>query len=122
MSRPVLSPDGHRIIARSVSDGKISLKLINADDPDGPVRSILLGKTTLTDVDWAGNKRVLLQIQSSQKMSDGEDIPFLRLLSIDVDTGISRVVDTKSRGIFAGDVLYTDPDGNWALVASQDDV
>jgi dipeptidyl aminopeptidase/acylaminoacyl peptidase len=44
------------------------------------------------------------------------------LLAVDVSTGATRVVDPKSRGIYAGDVLYTDPSGSWALVASQNDI
>jgi dipeptidyl aminopeptidase/acylaminoacyl peptidase len=51
----------------------------------------------------------------------GLPLPFLRLIAIDVDSGVSRIVDQSSRGFYAGDVLYTDPTGSWALVASQDD-
>src|SRR5207248_1440314 len=121
MHRPILSPDGHRIAASSVADGKTTLMLLNADVPDAPAKGLPLGKTTVASLKWAGNQRLLLTIQSSQKIG-GEDVAFLRLLAIDVDTAAARVLDPKSRGIYAGDVLYTDPTGSWALVASQDDV
>jgi dipeptidyl aminopeptidase/acylaminoacyl peptidase len=121
MRRPILSPDGHRIAARSVAGGKTTLVVLDADNPDARPRAIPAGSVTVKDLKWAGNQRLLVQIQSSEKFPGGDEIPFLRLLAVDVDTGAARVLDRKSRGIYAGDVLYTDPTGSWALVASQDD-
>jgi dipeptidyl aminopeptidase/acylaminoacyl peptidase len=119
--KPVLSPDGHRIAARSVADGKTTLMILSADNPEAPGKGIPLGKTTVVRMRWAGNQRVLLTVQSSQKIY-GEDIAFLRLIAVDVDVGAARVLDRKSQGIYAGDVLYSDPTGSWALVAGQDGV
>lgn len=119
--RPVLSPDGHRIAARSVADGKATLLVLNADQPEAPAKGIPLGKMTVSDLDWAGNQRLLLRIRLTEKIL-GDEIPYLRLVAIDVVTGASRVLDRKSRGLYAGDVLYSDPSGSWALVASQDDI
>jgi hypothetical protein len=120
--RPVLSPDGHRIAARSVADGKTTLLVLNADQPEAPAKGIPIGKMTVSDLDWAGNQRLLLQIRLTEKIPGGDEIPYLRLVAIDVETGVSRVLDRKSRGVYAGDVLYSDPSGSWALVASQDDI
>ena len=33
-----------------------------------------------------------------------------------------RVLDRRSQGLFAGDVIYVDPAGGWILVSSQDDL
>lgn len=121
LRQPILSPDGQSIAARAVADNKTTLLVLDADHPGVVRRSIWLGTVTMTDLTWAGKKRLLLQIQSKQRLSTGDEIPFLRLIAADVDTGLMRVVDPKSRGLYAGDVLYTDPNGDWALVASQDD-
>jgi dipeptidyl aminopeptidase/acylaminoacyl peptidase len=122
LRRPQLSPNGHRVVARSIQDGNTTLVVVDADKPEGPSRKIALGKTTIAALEWAGDGRLLLTLQSKQTLPYYDEIAFLRLIAIDVDTGLSRVVDKKSRGLYAGDVLYTDPAGGWALVASQDTV
>jgi Dipeptidyl aminopeptidases/acylaminoacyl-peptidases len=53
---------------------------------------------------------------------EGAKSPYLRLAAIDADSGAVTILDRKSSGVLAGDVLYADPTGSWALVASQDDV
>jgi dipeptidyl aminopeptidase/acylaminoacyl peptidase len=120
LRKPQLSPNGHRIVARSVAEGKTMLVIVDADKPESARRSIALGKTTIAGLEWAGDGRLLLTIRSKQKLPYEDEIAFLRLIAIDVDSGAFRVVDGKSRGLYAGDVLYADPMGNWALVASQD--
>jgi dipeptidyl aminopeptidase/acylaminoacyl peptidase len=120
LRRPQLSPNGHRVVARSIQDGNTTLVVVDADKPEGPSRKIALGKTTIAALEWAGDGRLLLTVKSKQTLPYYDEIAFLRLIAIDVDTGLSRVVDKKSRGLYAGDVLYTDPAGGWALVASQD--
>lgn len=121
VNHPILSPDGHRLAARSEKDGNVSILIIDADHPEAPAKAIAVGKTTIGDLQWAGNHRLLLQVEEIAAI-EGEDFPYLRLIAVDVDTGASRVLDPKSRGLYAGDVLYADDTGNWALVASQDDV
>jgi dipeptidyl aminopeptidase/acylaminoacyl peptidase len=121
LRRPLLSPDGHQIAARATLDGKTRLVIFNADQPEKIDRSIALGETNVAALRWAGNRRLLLTIQTTHKLFGDIEIPILRLLAIDTWDGAARFVDTKSRGIYAGDVLYTDPTGNWALVASQND-
>ncbi|HKC02603.1 MAG TPA: alpha/beta fold hydrolase [Sphingomicrobium sp.] len=118
--KPLLSPDGHRIAARRAADGATTIILLNADRPDTVAKAIPVGKTRVAGLKWAGNQRLLLTVQSTYKIN-GFDFPFRRLIAIDVETGASRVVDRRSRGMYAGDVLYTDPTGSWALVAGQDD-
>lgn len=121
MRRPILSPDGRRIAARATAEGKTRLVILNADQPEEVQRSIMLGKAYVAALRWAGNNRLLLTVQS-KKAIGGQEVGFLRLISIDTATGYSQLVDQRSRGIYAGDVLYTDPTGSWALVASQTDL
>jgi dipeptidyl aminopeptidase/acylaminoacyl peptidase len=120
MQKPVLSLDGHHIAAISVGDGKTALAVIDADHPEAPPRMVALGKADVVDIDWAGNQRLLLQVRGTQIFDRLGAVPFTRLFAMDLATGESRFVDRGSRGFVGGDVLYTDPTGAWALVASQD--
>jgi dipeptidyl aminopeptidase/acylaminoacyl peptidase len=122
MRKPILSPNGHRIVARSVKDGETTLMILDADHPEVPARAIRLGKMSVADLDWAGNGRLLAQVIGKEDLPAEDEIRFLRLIAIDIDSGASRIVDRRSDGVYAGDVLYSDPTGSWALVASQDDV
>lgn len=122
LKKPILSPNGRRIAARSELDGKTIVAILDADRPQLPPRSIALGETDVRAMRWAGSDRLLLTVRTSEKIAGGYDFYFLRLLAVDVASGASRVLDGRSRGIYAGDVLYADPSGAWALVASQDDI
>ena len=119
MYRPLLSPDGRRIAARKTADGTTTLVILDADRPTAPARGLPVGKWPIASLKWAGNQRLLLTVQSTFAIN-GYEFPFRRLIAIDVDSGASRLVDRRSRGMYAGDVLYTDPTGSWALVAGQD--
>ena len=121
LKKPALSPDGHRIAARQVEDGKTTIIVLDADHPDTPLRTIPIENMEVYAVKWAGNKRLLVTLVAKQNVL-GAEIPFLRLISIDVDSRAIQILDRKSVGIYAGDVLYADPTGSWALVASQDNM
>lgn len=121
LKKPVLSPDGRRIAARSEFDGQTTVAILDADRPQSPARAISLARTRVHAMRWAGSDRLLLTVRASEKVAGGHDSHYLRLLAVDVTSGASRIVDGNSRGTYAGDVLYADPSGNWALVASQDD-
>jgi dipeptidyl aminopeptidase/acylaminoacyl peptidase len=120
LRKPLLSPDGRRIVARSTVDGKTSLVILNADGPNQAAQKIGLGEAEIAALRWAGNQRLLLTIKSVKELPGRNEYAFLRLVAVDTATGASRLVDHKSRGLYGGDVLYADPSGNWALVASQD--
>jgi dipeptidyl aminopeptidase/acylaminoacyl peptidase len=62
---------------------------------------------------------LLLRVRSYAKIYD-VPFPITRLIAVDVATGASRLLDPKSRGLLGGEVLYTDPEGQTALVVSQD--
>ncbi len=96
-TEPLLSPDGHRIAARRVADGKTTLAILDADHPETPVRVIALGETVVYALQWAGNDRLLLTVLAKRHIYHvNVDIPFLRLIAIDVSSGASRIVDNKS--------------------------
>ena len=122
LRKPILSPDGKRILARATSNGRGRLVLLDADRPEAKPQVIEIGNANIAALQWAGNQRLLMTVMSTDYLFNVIPVPILRLLAIDTATGASRVVDKKSDGLFAGDVLYADPTGSWALVASQDDI
>ncbi|MDB5577812.1 MAG: hypothetical protein JWR80_2988 [Bradyrhizobium sp.] len=121
ISEPVLSPDGLSIAARALVGGKTKLIVFKAGDMSQPPRVFEMDDKKINDINWAGPNRVLLTIGMTMELYD-QQVPISRLLSIDVTTNAVNVLDRKSHGILAGDVLYTDPAGGWLLVASQDDI
>ena len=106
--RPLLSPDGRRIAARKTADGATTLVILDADRPTAQARGLPIGKWPIASLKWAGNQRLLLTVQSTVDIN-GYEFPFRRLIAIDVDSGASRLADRRSRGMYAGEVLYTDP-------------
>lgn len=118
---PILSPDGKRIVARARIKDSNRLIILSADAPSAQPKQIEIGKTPITAVHWAGNDRLLIEVIGEAQMF-GVEVPFGRLLVVDLSTGASRIADRKSNGIYGGDVLHVEPAGNWATVASQDDI
>jgi dipeptidyl aminopeptidase/acylaminoacyl peptidase len=121
LEKPVLSPDGRLIAALRVIDDKTTLLITDSDHPDAPAKAIPVGKATISDMKWAGGKRLLLQVRLMENNGERK-VPILRLASIDIDSGAVQLLDAKSQGIIAGNLLYVDPTGTWALVASQNDL
>jgi dipeptidyl aminopeptidase/acylaminoacyl peptidase len=121
ISEPVLSPDGVSIAAKALVAGKTKLVVFKAADMSRPPLVFEMDDKKINDINWAGPNRVLLTIGMTMEVYD-QQVPISRLLSIDVTTNAVNVLDRKSHGILAGDVLYTDPAGGWLLVASQDDI
>ncbi len=118
---PLLSPDGKRIATRATIKGSTKIVLLDADKSERVVGTFTLGDVNVSALRWAGNARLLLTLQATQEI-EGEDVAYLRLIAIDTASGASRFIDPKSRGIYAGDVIYADPTGQWALVVSQDSI
>jgi dipeptidyl aminopeptidase/acylaminoacyl peptidase len=121
LEAPILSPDGRRIATRRTRDGNTTILIFDADHPEAVPRAFPLDKASIYALRWAGSHRLLLTVKRTE-LFNGFHVPYLRLVAIDVDGGGATILDRKSQGVYAGDVLYTDPAGNWALVASQDDV
>ncbi|NJC05148.1 dipeptidyl aminopeptidase/acylaminoacyl peptidase [Sphingomonas kaistensis] len=116
-----LSADGKLLAARSWQGDTSRILIFDATNPSKPPRALPLGKSDVTSISWAGANRLLLRVRKYEKLFD-QVYPFTRLIVVDIDTGQSRVADPANQGVLGGDVLYTDPDGQTALVASQDTI
>jgi dipeptidyl aminopeptidase/acylaminoacyl peptidase len=121
LSDPVLSPDGKSIAAQMISSGKTRVAVFDVDEANRTTHVFDVGDTAISDIAWAGSHRVLLTIGTTTSLF-GIPFPTSRLYAVDVQTNAVRMLDRKSAGLFAGNILYTDPDGAWLLVASQDDM
>jgi dipeptidyl aminopeptidase/acylaminoacyl peptidase len=116
-----LSADGKLLAARSWTGDVSRILVFDATDAAKPPRVISLGKTDVTSITWAGGDRLLLRIRRYERIYD-QTYPMTRLIVVDISTGESRIADPNNRGLLGGDVLYTDPEGRTALVASQDTI
>lgn len=120
LSDPALSPDGTRIAARARRDGQTLLIVFHTQD-DLRGQTFDLGKFNIVDTNWAGPSRILLTISMTTRVF-GAELPMTRLLMIDTRTNATKMLDDKSKGLFAGDILYADPAGEWVLVSGQNSI
>lgn len=118
---PALSPDGRQIVARAKVDGVYKLAIFDADRPAEKPRVFVLGDIPISEFHWAGNKRLLVEVIGKGSFL-GIPVPTGRLIVLDLPGGAARLADRKSSGIIGGDVLYVDRSGDWALIASQDNL
>jgi dipeptidyl aminopeptidase/acylaminoacyl peptidase len=119
LKSPILSPSGNRIAARQLADGKTRIVILRADEPEKPIRIVDIGEANVVGLKWAGDSRLLLTVML-KGMLNRLELPVLRLSSIEIASGAVKPLDTGSHGAYAGDILYADPSGTWALVSSQD--
>lgn len=121
ISRPRLSPDGKRMAFTILQNGQ---KLLVVSDPvnkQGQWRLNVSGKTELNWFRFAGSDRLLFSVSGTSKL-DGEDVRFYRLYVVDIPSRSMSYVGRKEEGILGDDVLYTDPDGQYVLLALQTDI
>ena len=118
---PRISPNGSRIAAIADIKGLSRLAVIDAARPDTKPYLFGVGDLPLTDIHWAGNNRMLIEVSATVTLL-GIQAPVGRLVVLDLASGQSGLADRKSHGLYGGDVLYADPTGTWALVSSQNDI
>src|SRR3954447_25798825 len=85
LSDPILSPNGHWIAALGRTGSTSALTIINADEPTAKPLEIPMGKAQLADINWAGERKVLLTVVGKGEIY-GIELPILRLVSVDLDT------------------------------------
>lgn len=118
---PMISPDGEWVAARVRDGGKEYLLAYPFGHPTTGARTIALGDTAVSAIHWAGSRRLLLTVVGKATVDDTV-YPTTRLIAADLATKKLTLLDRRSQGLMAGDVLYVDPAGDWAMVSSQNDV
>jgi dipeptidyl aminopeptidase/acylaminoacyl peptidase len=118
---PIISPDGTQIVYRE-NIGKATFLSVGKPDSanlfsDKSVRRFAMPeKQTLNWYRWASNNRLLVSIAGSAKLF-GEDWQVSQLLMIDLATSQVTKLGGKDQGLEGDDLLYTDPNGEFILLA-----
>lgn len=116
-TRPHLSPDGQRLLARFSIKGKEALGVHNFEG--APIKLIgLPPKQNLQWYRWAGNNRVLLSVAKTIPWFDDEAV-MTRLIVYDLTTETFLPLGPKGQGLEGDDLLYVDPSGDWVLLSFQ---
>lgn len=114
---PILSPDGKLIVAKNNAGNSSGLAIIDADKPTSEPIYVTLGRDLAPDIRWAGNRKLLFN--SVLHFSVGyTTILMSRLMLYDIDSKKLTNLGEKSKTPVAGQIVYVDPAGAWALVAS----
>jgi dipeptidyl aminopeptidase/acylaminoacyl peptidase len=117
LTRPRLSPDGTRLLARTQIKGKEMLLVYTF--MGGGLRTFELPeKHDLRTYRWAGNNRILFSVAKTIPWF-GDEAEVTRLVSLDLTTNASLVLGKKNGGLEGDDILYVDKSGDWILLSIQ---
>ena len=119
ISRPLLSPNGLQLVARSQVAGQPKIAVI--DFPSGTKIKRLISIPERNQIEWyrwAGDNVVLISV-SMKTVFMGQDVRATRLVAFDVATGASRLLGGTEQGIDGDDLVYTDPAGQFILLSTQ---
>src|SRR4051794_35848875 len=64
LTKPLMSPNGRRVVARKVAGGRTTLVVLNTDHPETPAQVLELGEAKIYGLTWAGNDRLLVTVRS----------------------------------------------------------
>ena len=116
---PSLSPDGNRIAARTLIDGKPYILLVDvAGAKFEPRRIALANEYELEWFRWAGNDRLILSIGWPDTFL-GQEVRVTRLIALDVVSGKLSFIGLKGEGIDGDNVIHIDPEGKFLLLSTQ---
>lgn len=119
---PVMSPDGARVLARVMRDGRERLGLFDVDAPAGAGPRLIASENEIGWYRWAGNGRLLIGIGRDADVF-GFQMPFRRVVVYDVATNRGEILENRSGfGMIGDDVIFVDPAGTFILLAAQPDL
>ncbi len=118
ISDMMLSPDGNRIAVRATFEGKVSLAILDAANAAALQKLPVPAKTELEWFRWAGNDKMLMSISTTVPWFDDE-AKLTRLYWFDIASGRINIIARKEQGLLGDDLLYTDPAGQYVLLAIQ---
>ncbi len=112
---PLLSPDGNRILARMQVQGEERLGIYELATQQFTTFSIPKGND-LHRYQWAGNDRVLISVLHRTGIY-GTEVRATRLLGYHIPSGKIRFIGPSDMGLYAHDVLWVDPAGEYILLS-----
>ncbi|MCX8477589.1 MAG: S9 family peptidase [Sphingomonas sp.] len=111
-----LSPEGTRIAAVEASGASTRLVVFQSTGDDRKPHYYEFGGQSIARIEWAGPDRLLVTTAVSINFL-GIQISATRLSLIDLQSHARRDLDPENKSLFGGYVLYTDPKGEWLLLA-----
>ncbi|NOU02875.1 MAG: S9 family peptidase [Novosphingobium sp.] len=118
ISKPILSPDGKRIALTVQLGGKSAVAVLDSETR-APIRRLdMPDKQELEWYKWAGSDRLLISASTIVPWF-GDEARATRLVLSDLSTGKSSYIVKGEMGLEGDDLLYTDPDGQFVLLAMQ---
>ena len=122
MSRPMLSPDGTKVLARVYLQGELKLAVIGLGDAKAASRVVPIpDKRDLLWYRWAGDDRILMSLGMAAKF-EGEDRYATRLVMIDLRNGKPRFIGKREEGFDGDTVIHVDKDGRSLLLSVQETI
>ena len=113
-----ISPDG-KLLAMTVEfNDHQAVAVFDAETRQPLLRFDLPPKHELEWYKWAGSDRVLISLSTTVPWF-GDEARATRLLVGSVSTGAISIIARKGMGLEGDDVLYTDPKGEFVLLAIQ---
>ncbi|MBS0482756.1 MAG: S9 family peptidase [Proteobacteria bacterium] len=113
-----LSPDGKLVALKGRSNDHNMIAILDAGTRDVVASFTIPAKSQLAWYRWAGSRRLLMSFSSTTPF-EGDDVRVTRLITYDLDTRKMSTIARPEMGFEGDDVLYTDPDGQFVLLAIQ---
>lgn len=122
MSRPKLSPDGTKVLARIFSEGELKLAVIGLGAAKATSRVVPIpDKRDLLWYRWAGDDRILVSLGLATKF-EGEDRYATRLVMVDIRSGKASLIGKRAEGFDGDTVIHVDKDGRSLLLSVQETI
>jgi dipeptidyl aminopeptidase/acylaminoacyl peptidase len=118
ISEPILAPDGKRIAITAQIGGKAALAVLDTETRKPVRRFDMPPKHELEWYKWAGSDRILMSVSTIVPWF-GDEARATRLLVSDLTTGKTSTIAKGEMGLEGDDLLYTDPAGQFVLLAMQ---
>ena len=118
LTNPLISPDGNRLAARTQTDGKTRLQIMDLSNVK-QAQSVIEPPqgTDLQSYRWAGN-HILLIVVSANITVLGQAVRSSETIAYDLTSGKSRTIDA-GRSLFGNEIIYVDPAGTYVLATAQ---
>jgi len=113
--RPILSPDGSKIVYRERVADRTYLTTKFLDDAES-YRVALPEGADLRWYRWAGNQKLLFSVSSLLEIGSSE-FRQVGLYLIDIEKRNTRSIGPGERGLDSDNVLYIDPEGQYIIMS-----